>query len=82
MVFSKEEFRIMVDQLLYQEKPSFDMLCMMAEKTLRPTVIHWCQMDDCLRGGGYEDDILQEIYMRLINTTVDYFCLEKAKKAL
>ncbi len=79
MVFSKEEFHVMIDQLLYQEKPSFDMLCMMAEKTLRPTVVHWCQMDDCLRGRGYEDDILQEIYLRLINTTVDYFLLREGK---
>ncbi len=79
MVFTKEEFHIMVDELLYQETVSFDMLCLMAEKTLKPTVIHWCQMDDCLRGRGYEDDILQEIYMRLINTTVDYFLLRNGK---
>lgn len=77
MLFTNEEFGVMVNELLYQEEVSFDMLCYIAEKSLKPTVIHWCQSDDSLRGRGYEEDILQEIYMRLMKTTVDYFLLRQ-----
>lgn len=75
--FTKEEFDTMVQELLYQESVSFDMLCSIAEKTLRPSVKYWCRTEDCLRGRGYEDDIMQEIYLRLMKTTVAYFLLRE-----
>lgn len=75
MRFSSDEFYIMVDELLNRDPVSFDMLCVIAEKTLRPTVINWCKAEDCLCGRGYEDDIMQEIYLRLMKTVVDYFLL-------
>ena len=65
----------MVNELLYSTPVSFDALCAIAEKTLRPAVFGWCQSEDCLRGRGYEEDILQEIYLRLMKTTVAYFLL-------
>lgn len=73
--FTRDEFDAMVDELLYHEPISFDMLCHIAEKTLKPSVVNWCRSEDCLRGRGYEDDIMQEIHLRLIKTTVDYFLL-------
>ncbi len=73
--FTGEEFNIMVNELLYKEPISFDMLCKIAEKTLMPTVVNWCNAEDCLRGRGYERDIMQEIHLRLIKTTVSYFLL-------
>ncbi len=75
LTFTTEEFDIMVEELLEQEPVSFQMLCDIAAKTLRPTVIRWCRTDENLRGRGYEEDILQEIYIRLIKTTVSYFLL-------
>ena len=75
MRFTKEEFETMVQELLFSDPISFDMLCQIANKTLRSTVIHWCRLEDCLRGRGFEDDIMQEIYLRLMKTTVDYFLL-------
>lgn len=74
-MFSKEEFDIMLEQLLDKNHASFDMLCAIAEKTLRPTVTRWCASDETLRGGGYEDDIMQEIQMRLIKTCKSSFLL-------
>lgn len=75
MRFTRDEFNVMVNELLYKDPISFDMLCQIAEKTLRPSVANWCKTEDCLRGRGYEDDIMQEIYLRLMKTTVDYFLL-------
>ena len=75
MRFTRDEFNVMVNELLYKEPISFDMLCQIAEKTLRPSVVNWCKTEDCLRGRGYEDDIMQEIHLRLMKTTVDYFLL-------
>lgn len=77
MRFTKNEFDVMVDELLYQEPVSFDMLCRIAEKTLRPAVVHWCNGEDCLRGRGYEDDIMQDIHLRLMKITVTYFLLRE-----
>ena len=75
MRFTRAEFDIMVNELLYSTPISFGMLCRIAEKTLRPSVVIWCKTEDCLRDRGYEDDIMQEIHLRLIKTTVDYFLL-------
>ena len=75
MRFTRDEFNVMVNELLYKDPISFDMLCQIAEKTLRPSVVNWCKTEDCLRGRGYEDDIMQEIHLRLMKTTVDYFLL-------
>lgn len=75
MRFTRDEFDTMVDELLFKEPISFDMLCIIVEKTLRPTVINWCKKEECLCGRSYEDDIMQDIHLRLIKTTVDYFLL-------
>lgn len=75
--FTVEEFNIMVNELLQNEPVSFDMLCQIAEKTLRPYVENWCKTDECLRGKQYQDDIMQEIFIRLIKTTVPGFLLHK-----
>ncbi len=75
MRFTREEFDTMVDELLYSETVSFDTLCHIATKTLKPSVINWCKDDDRLRGRGYEDDIMQNIHVRLIKTTINSFLI-------
>ncbi len=75
MRFTRDEFDTMINELLYSTPVSFDMLCSIAEKVLRPSVVNWCKDEDCLRGRGYEDDIMQEIHLRLVKTTIDYFML-------
>lgn len=75
MRFTGDEFDVMVNELLYKDPISFDMLCQIAEKTLRPSVVNWCKTEECLHGRGCEDDIMQEIHLRLMKTTVDYFLL-------
>jgi len=75
--FTNEEFDIMVQQLLYQEPASFDMLCAIAQRTLESSVRRWCRQNPYLHGLGFDEDILQEIYMRLIKTTVSSFLLRQ-----
>ncbi len=77
LVFTGEEFQIMVDELLYQEPVSFDMLCHIAQKTLENKVRYWCYNDATLKNRGCEDDIMQEIHLRLIKTTVSGFLLRE-----
>lgn len=72
---SKEEFNEMVDQLLNDNEVKFDALCSIAERTLRSTVVHWCVNDPYLCGKQLEDDIMQEIYIRLIKTCKSSFLL-------
>ncbi len=75
MEITTEEFDLMVRQLLYDQEPSFDALCSLAEKNLRSSVKRWCYADSCLQGRGYEDDIMQEIQLRLMKNVVTRFLL-------
>ncbi len=75
--FTQEEFDTMVDELLYREPISFDMLCRIAMKTLRPKVEKWCKNEPCLKGRGYEEDILQNICLRLMKKSITSFFLNK-----
>ncbi len=74
--FTDEEFEIMVAELTDQTAPSFYTLCVIAEKTLRPKVRYRCATDSVLIGRGVEDDIMQEICIRLIKTTLVSFLLK------
>ena len=76
MRFTKEEFDIMVNELLFSTPISYKMLCSIADKTLKSTVNYWCSTEDCLRNGQYEDDIMNDIYLRLMIKTVDFFLLQ------
>lgn len=72
---AEQEFHTMVDELLYQEPASFAMLCDLAQRVLHSSVCRWCAADEVLCGRHYEEDIMQEIYLRLIKTTVTHFLL-------
>ncbi len=73
MRFTRAEFDTMVEELLLSTPVSFNMLCVIAEKTLRPYVIASCANDEWLRGRCCEDDIMQEISVKLIKSTVSQF---------
>lgn len=73
--FTEEEYKVMITELTDPEHPSFDMLCTIAEKTLRSQIRGWCSADPDLRGMGLEEDILQEVFIRLIRTAVNGFLI-------
>lgn len=72
---SQADFGVMIEQLFDENNIRFDMLCSIAYKTLHSTVEHWCVNDPYLCGMKYEDDIMQEIYIRLIKTCKSSFLL-------
>ena len=75
MQFTCSEFDTMVQQLLFDEEVSFEMLCQIAEKTLRHSVRKWCMEDPALTDKECEHDIMQEIQIRLMTRTVTHFLL-------
>lgn len=75
--FTDVEFYTMIDEILSVDSPSYSMLCTIAEKSLKSSVSRWCAAAPALAGKGFEDDIMQEIYLRLIKTTVSSFLLNK-----
>lgn len=75
MRFTEQEFYEMVQELLYSEPISYKMLCLIAEKTLKPSVLNWSRTDECLRQRGYGEDLMNEIHLRLIKTVIPYFLL-------
>ncbi len=81
VVFSKEEFNIMTDELLRQTPARFDMLWHIAETSLSHSVAKWCRNDETLCGRGFEVDVMHEIFMRLVKTTVPYFLLRDGADA-
>lgn len=72
--FTDEEFNTMISELL-GEKASFEMLCMIAKKVLQHRIHIWCRADMDLNGRGFEEDILQTVYLVLIKKTVTHFLL-------
>ena len=72
---SNDDFRVLVEELLGREKISYDMLCHLAERELRPLVWRLCWNEPSLRGRDLENDIMQEINIRLIKTTISHFLL-------
>ncbi len=65
----------MTKELLEEEQVSYDMLCHIVDQTLRRAVSTWCYNDFDLRGKGLEEDILQDIQLRVIKTVIPFFLL-------
>ena len=76
-MISNEDFGVLVEELLGRERISYDMLCLLAERELRPLVRRLCRSEPCLRGRDLENDIMQEINIRLIKTAISHFLLRE-----
>ena len=76
-LFTDEEFEMMISEMTNDDHPTYNMLCTIAEKTLRPKIKYWCTVDSVLCGRGMEDDIMQEVFIRLIKTTVTHFLMKE-----
>lgn len=75
--FTDEDFETMISELTDNTHSSYVMLCTIAEKTLRSKVRYWCATDSVLHGRGKEDDIMQDVFLRLIKTVVDGFLIRE-----
>ena len=75
--FTDEEYERMISELTDAEQPSYYTLCEIADRAFRARVKAWCASDLDLRGRDMENDIMQEIFLRLIKTTVTHFLKRK-----
>ena len=73
MHFTVEEFHTMVQELLYTEPSRFDTLCEIATRTLMPMIRSWCRRDKVVRGRGFEEDIMQNVLVKLVQNVVINF---------
>lgn len=75
--FTDEEFEIMIYELTGKEKQSYDMLCEFADRLLKPVVRTWCNSNKTIKSGCSADDMMQDIYVRLMLTCVTNFLRHK-----
>lgn len=73
--FSGEEFDKMFQEIVGSEYICYDTLLYVSQRMLSASVRRWCYNDPALRGRQYEDDIMQEIQIRLIKNSVTGFFL-------
>ena len=71
-----QEFETMISELISGNGKRPEMLCHLAERTLKSSVRSWCHGKLSV-AKGHEEDILQEIAAKLISETVDGFLLKE-----
>lgn len=72
--FSGEEFNKIIEELIYSKPACYDTLLYVSRRTLFGSVCKWCSTDSALRGRQYEEDIMQEIQIKLIKKCItDFF---------
>ncbi len=73
--FANEEFDKMFREIVGSDYVSYDTLLYISERALSNSVRKWCYNDPVLRGRQYEEDIMQEIQIRLIKNCITGFFL-------
>ena len=73
--FSPEEFDKMYREILDSACICYDTLLYLSHRALFGLVCQWCRNDPALRGQQYEEDLMQEIQIRLIKSCVTGFFL-------
>ena len=76
--FSIEEFDKMYHEIMVDDEPCFDTMLYIAKNVLYNMISKWCYEDSSLRGRQYEDDIMQEINIRLVKNCVNGFFKKKS----
>lgn len=77
--FSNEEFDKMFREIASDESVCYDTLLYISHRSLMNAVRKWCYNDSALRGRQYEEDIMQEIQIRLIKNCVTGFFLRNGE---
>ena len=75
-VFTEEEFETILQEVVIDGDNSvkFATLSLVAERLVRPKVAQWCRSGGLLKP-QHEDDLMQEIHMRLMKNVVVRFVL-------
>lgn len=77
--FSNEEFDKIFCDIVGSENICYDTLLHVSQRMLFSSVRKWCYSDPVLRGNQYEDDIMQEIQIKLIKNCVTGFFFRNNK---
>lgn len=77
--FSAEEFDMVFCEIVEAPEPCFDGLMEISRKTLFGSVRRWCYEDSALAGRQYEEDIMQEIQIKLIKNCVTGFFMREGR---
>ena len=77
MNFSEAEYQRAVSELFDNTTASFEGLCTVADALLRPVVTSWCAATPVLSGRMCEDDIVQEVQLRMIKYVINDFYLRE-----
>ena len=62
-----------VEEVCGNEYPKYDNLVIFVDNFLKKKVSKWCNNDYVLRCGNHDEDLMQEIQIRIIKTCEDYF---------
>ena len=81
MSFTLEEFDTMVQEILYQEPSSYDMLCRITVRTVMPLIRKFCSSVPCLKWRGLEEDFAQDVCVLAMSGVVDKFLLKDGVNA-
>lgn len=73
MDITREEYELIKHEITGNERSSFNTLVLVTERIVRPKVNSWCARDTRLCRRSYEDDIMQEIHLRLMMKVVTFF---------
>lgn len=80
--FSDKEFETVIYELFERDEACFDTLCEIAQRVLMPSIKRWCEADSALCKRGYEDDIMQEVLLRLIKTCITHFFCKNGSSSI
>ncbi len=69
----KQLYSDLVCDICGKEKPEYDKLVIFVDNLLNKKVKRWCHNDRVLRGGLHDEDVMQEIQIRIIKKCEDYF---------
>ena len=74
MTFDEKQTYIqIVEDICGNDYPKYENLVIFVHNLLNKKVKSWCYNDSFLRGGMHEEDVMQEIQIRIIKKCEDYF---------
>ena len=75
--FSDDEYRQIIENLFYREPADAELLITVVDRLYKNRIKSWCYSQPVLVGRGYEEDILQELKIKVLTQSIPFFFLKK-----
>ena len=75
--FSDDEYRQIIEDLFYREPADAELLLAVVDRLYKNRIKSWCYSQPVLAGRGYEEDILQELKIKVLTQSIPFFFLKK-----